>query len=143
MADLYLVTGGAGFIGSHIAKRLVSDGARVRVVDNLSTGLIERLQDCAGSIDFISGDLADVRVSDDVVQGVDYVLHQAAIPSVQRSVADPLSTNRANITATLNLLESCRKAKVRRLVFAASSSVYGDTEVLPKVEQMPPNPLSP
>ena len=143
MADLYLITGGAGFIGSHIAKRLVSDGARVRVVDNLSTGLIDRLQDCAGSIEFIRGDLADVRVSDDVVQGVDYVLHQAAIPSVQRSVADPLTTNRANITATLNLLESCRKAKVRRLVFAASSSAYGDTEVLPKTEQMPPNPLSP
>ena len=143
MADLYLITGGAGFIGSHIAKRLVSDGARVRVVDNLSTGLIERLQDCAGSIEFIRGDLADVRVSDDVVQGVDYVLHQAAIPSVQRSVADPLTTNRANITATLNLLESCRKAKVRRLAFAASSSAYGDTEVLPKTEQMPPNPLSP
>jgi nucleoside-diphosphate-sugar epimerase len=143
MADLYLITGGAGFIGSHIAKRLVSDGARVRVVDNLSTGLIERLQDCAGSIEFIRGDLADVRVSDDVVQGVDYVLHQAAIPSVQRSIADPLTTNRANITATLNLLESCRKAKVRRLAFAASSSAYGDTEVLPKTEQMPPNPLSP
>jgi len=136
MADLYLVTGGAGFIGSHIAKRLVSDGAKVRVVDNLSTGLIERLQDCAGS-ELIRGDLADVRVSDDVVQGVDYVLHQAAIPSVQRSIADPLSTNRANITATLNLLESCRKAKVRRLVFAAFSSAYGDTEVLPKTEQMP------
>jgi len=100
MADLYLVTGGAGLIGSHIARRLVSDGAKVRVVDNLSTGLIERLQNCAGSIEFIRADLAHVRVSDDVVQGVDYVLHQAAIPSVQRSVADPLSTNRANITAT-------------------------------------------
>src|SRR6185503_2883147 len=143
MVERYLVTGGAGFIGSHIARRLVSDAAKVRVVDNLSTGLIDRLQDCAGSIEFIRGDLADVRVSDDVVQGVDYVLHQAAIPSVQRSVADPLTTNRANITATLNLLESCRKAKVRRLVFAASSSAYGDTEVLPKTEQMPPNPLSP
>jgi UDP-glucose 4-epimerase len=78
-----------------------------------------------------------------VVQGVDFVLHQAAIPSVQRSVADPLSTNRANVTATLNLLESCRKAGIRRLVFAASSSAYGDTEVLPKVEEMPPDPLSP
>jgi len=143
MAELYLVTGGAGFIGSHIAQRLVCDGAKVRVVDNLSTGLIERLQDCAGSIEFIRGDLADVRVSDDVVQGVDFALHQAAIPSVQRSIADPLGTNRANITATLNLLESCRKAKVRRLAFAASSSAYGDTEVLPKTEQMPPNPMSP
>jgi nucleoside-diphosphate-sugar epimerase len=143
MADRYLVTGGAGFIGSHIARRLVSDGAKVRVVDNLSTGLIERLEDCTDSVEFVAGDLADNRVSDEVVQGVDYVLHQAAIPSVQRSVGDPLSTNRANVTATLNLLESCRKAKVQRLVFAASSSAYGDTEVLPKVELMPPDPLSP
>jgi len=143
MADRYLVTGGAGFIGSHIARRLVSEGAKVRVVDNLSTGLIERLEDCTDSVEFVAGDLADNRVSDEVVQGVDYVLHQAAIPSVQRSVGDPLSTNRANVTATLNLLESCRKAKVQRLVFAASSSAYGDTEVLPKVELMPPDPLSP
>ena len=112
-------------------------------MDNLSTGLIERLEDCTDSVEFVAGDLADNRVSDEVVQGVDYVLHQAAIPSVQRSVRDPLSTNRANVTATLNLLESCRKANVQRLVFAASSSAYGDTEVLPKEERMPPDPLSP
>ena len=143
MADRYLVTGGAGFIGSHIVRRLVAEGAIVRVLDNLSTGLIERIQDFSGSVEFINGDLADPRLGDEVVQGVDYVFHEAAIPSVQRSVADPVSTNRANVTATLNLLESCRKAGVRRLVFAASSSAYGDTEVLPKVEHMPPDPLSP
>jgi UDP-glucose 4-epimerase len=113
------------------------------VVDNLSTGFIERLESIADSIEFIRGDLAESDVSDRVVQGMDYVLHQAAIPSVQRSVADPVSTNRANVTATLNLLESCRKTGVRRVVFAASSSVYGDTVVLPKVENMPPDPLSP
>lgn len=143
MAERYLVTGGAGFIGSHIARRLVAEGERVRIVDNLSTGLKERLEDLAASVEFVKGDLADLRISDEAVQGVDFVLHQAAIPSVQRSVADPLSTHRANVTATLNLLESCRKAGVRRLVYAASSSAYGDTEVLPKVEDMPPNPLSP
>lgn len=143
MAERYLVTGGAGFIGSHIARRLVSQGESVRVVDNLSTGSKERLNGLPNSVEFIRGDLADVQVSDAVVQGVDFVLHQAAIPSVQRSVADPLSTNRANVTATLNLLESCRKAGTRRLVYAASSSAYGDTEVLPKVEEMPPDPLSP
>ncbi|HSK31404.1 MAG TPA: NAD-dependent epimerase/dehydratase family protein, partial [Candidatus Limnocylindria bacterium] len=113
------------------------------IVDNLTTGLEQRLNGLRKSLEFIRGDLADSRVSDDAVKGVDFVLHQAAIPSVQRSVADPLSTNRANVTATLNLLESCRKAAVRRMVFAASSSAYGDTEVLPKVEEMPPDPLSP
>lgn len=143
MAERYLVTGGAGFIGSHIARRLVSEGAKVRVVDNLATGLIERLHGVADSVEFIRGDLADGKVSEDVVQGIDFVLHQAAIPSVQRSVADPVNTNRANLTVTLNLLESCRKTGVRRFVYAASSSAYGDTEVLPKVEQMPPDPLSP
>jgi nucleoside-diphosphate-sugar epimerase len=143
MAERYLVTGGAGFIGSHIARRLLSDGASVRIVDNLTTGLEQRLSGLHQSLEFIRGDLADSLVSDDAVKGVDFVLHQAAIPSVQRSVADPLSTNRANVTATLNILESCRKAGVRRVVFAASSSAYGDTELLPKVEEMPPDPLSP
>jgi nucleoside-diphosphate-sugar epimerase len=104
---------------------------------------LARLDDILNSIEFVKGDLADGRFSDEVVRGCDYVLHQAAIPSVQRSVCDPIGTNRSNVTATLNVLESCRKAGVRRLVYAASSSVYGDTEVLPKVEDMPPNPLSP
>jgi nucleoside-diphosphate-sugar epimerase len=143
MSNRYLVTGGAGFIGSHIVRRLVSEGAKVRVVDNLSTGMEARLEDVRSSVDFLIGDLAEEQVSNDVVQGIDYVLHQAAVPSVQRSVRDPIGTNRANVTATLNLIESCRKAGVRRLVYAASSSAYGDTEVLPKTETMPPDPLSP
>lgn len=143
MAFNYLVTGGAGFIGSHITKRLLAEGATVRVVDNLSTGNLQRLDDVRARIDFVEGDLAERSVSDTVVNDVDYVLHQAAVPSVQRSVVDTVSTNRANITATLNLLESCRKAGVRRVVYAASSSAYGDTEVLPKTEDMPANPLSP
>jgi len=143
MSTRFLITGGAGFIGSHIVKRLVGEGAVVRVVDNLSTGQVARLENLRCSIEYVEADLADNLVSDEVVKDVDYVLHQAAIPSVQRSVCDPIGTNRANVTATLNLLESCRKAKVRRFVYAASSSAYGDTEVLPKSEEMPPNPLSP
>ncbi|RPI80617.1 MAG: SDR family oxidoreductase [Chloroflexi bacterium] len=143
MRDRYLITGGAGFIGSHIVRRLVGDGALVRVVDNLSTGQSVRLDDVRDSVEFVEGDLADERVSDKAVRDVDYVLHQAAVPSVQRSVCDPIGTNRSNITATLNVLESCRKAGVRRLVYAASSSAYGDTEILPKAEGMLSNPLSP
>jgi UDP-glucose 4-epimerase len=143
MSDLYLVTGGAGFIGSHLVRRLVGEGGRVRIVDNLSTGQSERLDDIRTAIEFIQGDLADDCVAEHVVQDVDYVLHQAAVPSVQRSIADAVGTNRFNVTATLNLLESCRKARVRRFVYAASSSAYGDTEVLPKKEEMPANPLSP
>jgi UDP-glucose 4-epimerase len=143
MTNHYLVTGGAGFIGSHLARRLVADGAAVRVVDNLSTGNLARLEDVNYSIEFIEGDLADEGFGDQVLQGIDYVFHQAAVPSVQRSVLDPLTTNRANVTATLNLLESCRRARVRRFMYAASSSAYGDTEVLPKRETMAPNPLSP
>jgi UDP-glucose 4-epimerase len=143
MTNHYLVTGGAGFIGSHLARRLVADGAMVRIVDNLSTGNLARLEDVNSSIEFIEGDLADEGFGDQVLQGIDYVFHQAAVPSVQRSVLDPLTTNRANVTATLNLLESCRRVKVRRFVYAASSSAYGDTEVLPKRETMAPNPLSP
>jgi UDP-glucose 4-epimerase len=139
----YLVTGGAGFIGSHIVRRLASDGQHVRVVDNLSTGTNSRLDDVRQSIDFLQGDLADEEVSKAAVRGIDCVLHQAAIPSVQRSINNPIGTNKANVTATLNLLESCRKANVRRFVYAASSSAYGDVEVLPKVESMPVNPLSP
>src|SRR5690349_12610526 len=143
MSKFYLVTGGAGFIGSHIVRRLVSDGQHVRVVDNLSTGTNSRLDDVRQSIDFLQGDLADEEVSKAAVRGIDCVLHQAAIPSVQRSINNPIGTNRANVTATLSLLESCRQANVRRFVYAASSSAYGDVEVLPKVESMPVNPLSP
>jgi nucleoside-diphosphate-sugar epimerase len=143
MAKTFLVTGGAGFIGSHIVHRLQKEGAKVRVVDNLSTGKKERLRDIDSSIELIEDDLTDSRVCDRAVQDVEYVLHQAAVPSVQRSIQDPLETNRANVMGTLNLLESCRQHGVRRLVYAASSSAYGDTQVLPKKEDMAPNPLSP
>ena len=143
MPNRFLVTGGAGFIGSHIVRRLVSEGERVRVVDDLSTGHLERLDELRDSIELVKGDLADSEVSDEVVRGVDYVLHQAAVPSVQRSISDPIGTNRSNVTATLNVLESSRKAGVRRFVYAASSSAYGDTAILPKNEKMRPNPLSP
>jgi UDP-glucose 4-epimerase len=143
MTKTFLVTGGAGFIGSHIAHRLLREGATVRVVDNLSTGKKERLRDVERCIEFVEDDITDRRVCDRAVQGVEYVLHQAAVPSVYRSIQDPVETNRANVIGTLNLLESCRQHGVRRFVYAASSSAYGDTEVLPKKEDMTPNPLSP
>jgi nucleoside-diphosphate-sugar epimerase len=143
MADRYLITGGAGFIGSHLVTHVLGAGGNVRIVDNLSTGSAERLNQIRDSVELVTGDLADYSVAAEVVKGVDYVLHQAAVPSVQRSVVDPVGTNRSNVTATLNLLESSRKARVRRFVYAASSSAYGDTEVLPKSEDMPANPLSP
>ena len=143
MSDQFLVTGGAGFIGSHLVRRLLADGGRVRVIDNLATGKRERLRDVEGAIEFIEGDLADPFTCENALSGIDCVLHQAAVPSVQRSVKNPIETNKANITSTLNLLEGCRKRGVRRIVYASSSSAYGDTPVLPKREDMPPNPLSP
>ena len=143
MADRYLITGGAGFIGSHLVKHVLSTGGVVRVVDNLSTGSADRLDRIRDSVQLVTGDLADDSVAAEAVKDIDYVLHQAAVPSVQRSIVDPAGTNRSNITATLNLLENSRKAGIRRFVYAASSSAYGDTEVLPKSEEMPANPLSP
>jgi nucleoside-diphosphate-sugar epimerase len=138
----YLVTGGAGFIGSHLAEELVRRGHRVRVADSLITGKRRNL-DHLSAVEFIEGDLADLAVAQRVVAGVEYVLHQAAIPSVPRSVADPVTSNRANIDATLNVLVAARDAGVKRLVYAGSSSAYGDTPTLPKREDMPANPLSP
>ena len=138
----YLVTGGAGFIGSHLAETLIRRGARVRIVDSLITGKRENLSHLQ-SVDFIEGDLADPEVARRTVSGVDYVLHQAAIPSVPRSVLDPVTSNRANIDATLNVLVAARDAGVRRVVYAGSSSAYGNTPTLPKVETMPTAPLSP
>ena len=138
----YLVTGGAGFIGSHLAEELRRRGHRVRIADSLITGKksnIEHLRD----VEFLEGDLADVAFARQAVAGCEYVLHQAAIPSVPRSVQDPLTSNRANVDGTLNVLLAARDAKVRRLVFAASSSAYGNTPTLPKHEGMPTNPLSP
>jgi len=139
----FLVTGGAGFIGSTLVHRLVEQGHSVRVVDDFSTGFRRNLDDCLDRIELLEGDLADLGVCRASVQGVEYVLHQAAIPSVQRSVEDPIRSHRANVTATLNMLVAARDAQVKRFVFASSSSVYGDSETLPKVEAMPENPLSP
>jgi len=138
----YLVTGGAGFIGSHLAEELVRRGETVRVVDNLITGKRQNIAHVP-SIEFIEGDLADLDVARRAVKGIDYVLHQAAIPSVPRSVEDPITSNRANIDASLNVLVAARDAGVKRLVYAGSSSAYGNTPTLPKVETMAPAPLSP
>ena len=138
----YLVTGGAGFIGSHLTEELVRRGQRVRVVDSLVTGKRQNLAHIAG-VDFIEGDLADLAVARRAVEGIDFVLHQAAIPSVPRSVQDPITSNTANIDASLNVLVAARDARVKRLVYAGSSSAYGDAPTLPKVETMPTAPLSP
>jgi nucleoside-diphosphate-sugar epimerase len=138
----YLVTGGAGFIGSHLSEELVRRGQTVRVADSLITGKRSNL-DHLPNVEFVQGDLADLEFATSVVQGCDYVLHQAAIPSVPRSVKDPITSNRANVDGTLNVLVAARDAGVRRLVFAGSSSAYGDTPTLPKDEDMPTNPLSP
>jgi nucleoside-diphosphate-sugar epimerase len=138
----YLVTGGAGFIGSHLAEELVRRGERVRVVDSLITGKRANL-DHLPAVEFLEGDLADLDVARRAVRGVDYVLHQAAIPSVPRSVDDPITSNRANIDASLNVLVAARDAGVRLVVYAGSSSAYGDTPTLPKDETMPTAPLSP
>ena len=138
----YLVTGGAGFIGSHLTEELVRRGHGVRVADSLITGKRSNLDHIKG-VDFLEGDLADEPFARRAVEGIDYVLHQAAIPSVPRSVKDPITSNRANVDATLNVLVAARDAKVKRLVFAGSSSAYGNTPTLPKHEEMPTNPLSP
>jgi nucleoside-diphosphate-sugar epimerase len=139
----FLVTGGAGFIGSALVHRLLDLGHSVRVVDNFSTGFRRNLDDCLHRIDLIEGDLAELPVCKASVWEAEYVLHQAAIPSVQRSVDDPISSHRANVTATLNILVAARDAQVKRFVYASSSSVYGDSETLPRVETMPESPLSP
>jgi nucleoside-diphosphate-sugar epimerase len=138
----YLVTGGAGFIGSHLSEELVRRGHTVRVVDSLITGHRRNLEHLAG-VEFLKGDLADLAVARSAVKGMDYVLHQAAIPSVPRSVKDPVTSNGANVTASLNVLVAARDAGVKRLVYAGSSSAYGNTPTLPKREDMPTNPLSP
>jgi len=139
----YLVTGGAGFIGSNIAKTLVQRGEKVRVLDNLATGKLENIAAIREQIDFIEGDLRDMETVQQAVSGVDYVLHQGALPSVPRSISDPIASNEVNVQGTLNLLVACRDNNVTRFVMASSSSVYGNTEVLPKVEDMKLQPLSP
>ena len=139
---LYLVTGGAGFIGSNVAEGLVRRGDRVRVVDNLSTGRRENLDGLDG-VELFEGDLRDADAVRRAVSGVEGVFHQAALRSVPRSVDDPMSTNDVNVGGTLNLLMACREAKARRVVYASSSSAYGDDPALPKVETLPANPISP
>jgi UDP-glucose 4-epimerase len=160
----FLVTGGAGFIGSHLLEELLRRGHRVRVADNLSTGKQANVDAAsaaasasflAGSgvhrgskatlpqVEFVQGDLADIGTARTAVEGVEIILHQAAIPSVPRSIHDPLTSHRANVDATVNLLVAATDAKVRRIVFAGSSSEYGDTPTLPKHEEMPVQPLSP
>lgn len=138
-----LVTGGAGFIGSHLVEALAREGRAVRVIDNLSTGHRSNLAHLEGKFEWVEGDLADFEVCRRAVEGATHVLHQAAIPSVPRSILEPLQAHASGPTATLNLLEAARLAGVRRFVFAASSSAYGDSDELPKHEEMIPNPLSP
>lgn len=140
---LVLVTGGAGFIGSHLVEALLKEGHRARVVDNLATGRLENLAHLEGRFEWIEGNVADFDVCRRAAEGVDCVFHQAAVPSVPRSVKEPLLSHESGPTATINMLEAARQAGARRFMFAASSSAYGDTDVLPKHEDMPPKPLSP
>ena len=139
----YLVTGGAGFIGSNIAERLLQLGHQVRILDDLSTGRRENLATFADKVELIEGDIRDAATVNRAVKGMDYVLHQAALPSVPRSVADPVSSNAVNVDGTLNILEACRQMGIKKFVMASSSSVYGESEELPKHEGMIPSPLSP
>lgn len=142
-AQLVLITGGSGFIGSHIATRLVEEGKRVRVFDNFATSTPANLDHIRDDVQLIEGDLRDDAAVRAAVQGVDLIYHQGALASVPRSIADPKSSFDVNVTGTLNLLVAARDAGVRRLVFASSSSVYGDTQVSPKHERLTPAPLSP
>jgi nucleoside-diphosphate-sugar epimerase len=139
----FLVTGVAGFIGSTLARALLAQGGEVRGFDNFSTGKRENLAEVLDQIELHEADLLDLDALHRACRGVDFVLHEAAIPSVPRSVKDPLGNNRANVDGTLNLLVACRDAKVKRVIYAGSSSAYGDTPTLPKREDMPPNPISP
>ncbi|RLC53628.1 MAG: LPS biosynthesis protein WbpP [Chloroflexota bacterium] len=139
----YLITGGAGFIGSHIVEELVRRRERVRVLDNFSTGRRENLAPFLEHVELVEGDLRDLSTVRRVAEGVDYILHQAALPSVPRSIADPLTSNDSNVTGTLHLLIAARDAGVKRVVYASSSSVYGDNPTLPKREDMSPAPKSP
>ena len=139
----FLVTGGAGFIGSNIVARLVGMGERPRVIDNFATGRRENLDGVLPSIDLIEGDITSLEACRGACDGIEYVLHQAAIPSVPRSVKDPIASNNANVTGTLNMLVAARDAGVRRMVIASSSSVYGANPKLPKHESMLPAPISP
>ncbi len=140
---IVLVTGGAGFIGAHLVRGLLRQGHEVRVIDNLSTGLKSRLDEVMDQIEWMEADICDADAAASAVRGVEAVLHEAAIPSVSRSLTDPVASNQANVSGTVTLLQACRNEGVRRLVFAASSSAYGRNADLPKVETMCPQPMSP
>jgi UDP-glucose 4-epimerase len=139
----YLITGVAGFIGSSLARAVLAQGDDVRGIDNLATGKLENLDEIRSRVDFRQADILDLAAVKEACAGVDFVLHQAAIPSVPKSVIDPLGSNQANVDGTVNVLVAARDAKVKRVVYAASSSAYGDTPTLPKREDMIPNPISP
>jgi len=143
LSGIALVTGGAGFIGSHIAAALVANGARVRIIDDLSTGYRENVNEVGGDVDFVHASLADEKSLRKALEDVELVFHEAAIPSVPRSVENPRQTHIASVDSTFSLLDAARQMKVRRIVYAASSSAYGDQPTLPKVEDMLPDPLSP
>jgi len=143
LTSTVLVTGGAGFIGSNLADELIRQGAKVRIIDNFATGFRENLDEIAGDFDFIEGDITDEATVAKAVEGVDVVFHQAALPSVPRSVENPTETHEICVNGTFNLLVRAREAGVRRFIYAASSSAYGDQPTLPKVETMRPDPLSP
>jgi nucleoside-diphosphate-sugar epimerase len=143
LTGIVLVTGGAGFIGSHIASALVAAGARVRIIDDLSTGYRENLDEIGGDIDFVQASVADGEALKKAIEGVELVFHEAAIPSVPRSIENPLQTHIASVDSTFSLLLAARESRVRRVIYAASSSAYGDQPTLPKVENMLPEPLSP
>ncbi|MCX7905111.1 MAG: SDR family oxidoreductase [Elusimicrobiales bacterium] len=140
---IWLVTGGAGFIGSHIVDKLVEMGERVRVFDNFSTGRIENIKKVLNKIELIKGDIRDISEVKKAVKGVDYILHQAAMRSVPKSVDDPLGANDNNITGTLNLLICAKEFRVKKVVYASSSSVYGDCKIFPQKEFFLPSPISP
>lgn len=139
----YLITGIAGFVGSSLARKLLQNGHEVTGIDNLSTGRLENLAEIRSSITFIEDDISNAAAMRECCEGKDYVLHQAALASVPRSVADPLTSHQSNIEGTLQVLLACREAKVKRIVYAASSSAYGDQPTQPKYEEMSPQPLSP
>ncbi len=143
MSDLYLITGGAGFIGSNLAEALVRDGERVRIFDNLSSGTLDNLAAVQDRVEFVEGDLRDFDAVRRAMQGVTRVAHQGALRSVERSVDDPLSSDAVNVQGTLHVLQSAREQQVARVVYASSSSAYGDTEALPKREDQTPAPISP
>jgi UDP-N-acetylglucosamine/UDP-N-acetyl-alpha-D-glucosaminouronate 4-epimerase len=141
--NTYLVTGGAGFIGSNLVESLLNRGEKVRVIDNFSTGKRENVIPFLGDIELVEGDIRSYHVVHEAVRGVDYILHQAALPSVPRSIADPITTHEVNTNGTLNVLNAAKDLGVKRVVFASSSSIYGNNPELPKNELMMPDPLSP